>query len=201
MAFNALGITDETDTPIDFGQAIRDKVDTVLSSVLGQTAYEALTARIVKANRIYQSSINLLDTTYSLFDSARTVAELTAENTGKIGNALRESGAVYEDAYSEFAESINPQTTSQRRLENFREGLESVENVFDTVSQISSNVVETQENIQQLKDEKDLWIEEVNTQVVTQQTEKDTAKIQNQVDTDITDNDFDRVTPEEPVQS
>ena len=127
MAFNALGIRDETDTEFDFGQAIKDKIDAVLSSVLGQANYDALTVRIAKANRIYQSSINLLDTTYSLFDSARTVAELTAENTGKIGNALRESGAVYEDAYEEFIEQVNPQNTSQRRLANFREGLESVE--------------------------------------------------------------------------
>ena len=74
-------------------------MDRVLSGLLGDAKYAEITAKTAKANRIYQASINLLDTTYSLFDSARTVAELTGEYTGKIGNALRESGAVYEDAY------------------------------------------------------------------------------------------------------
>ena len=71
------------------------KMTELLSSVIGATNYEALTKKIAAANRIYQSAANVLDLTRSLFDSARNVAELTAENTGKIGNALRESGAVY----------------------------------------------------------------------------------------------------------
>ena len=196
MSLNALGIRNEEDKEIDIGTAVRNKINEVMSSILGAENYAALTARIAKANRIYQTGINLLDTTYSLFDSARTVAELTAENTGKIGNALRESGAVYEDAYDEFLEKVNPQNASQRKLEKFREGLESVENVFDTVSQISGSVVETKENIQQIKEEKNNLVEEINTQIETKKDEKDTAKTQIQVTTDINDNDFDRGTEE-----
>ena len=194
MSLNAMGIRNEEDKEIDIGTAVRNKINEVMSSILGTENYAALTARIAKANRIYQASINLLDTTYSLFDSARTVAELTAENTGKIGNALRESGAVYEDAYDEFLEKVNPQNASQRKLEKFREGLESVENVFDTVSQISGAVVETKENIEQIKEEKNNLAEEINTQIETKKDEKDTAKTQIQVTTDINDNDFDRGT-------
>ena len=194
MSLNALGIRDETDSPIDIGAAVRSKINVVMSSILGAENYAALTTRIAKANRIYQASINLLDTTYSLFDSARTVAELTAENTGKIGNALRESGAVYEDAYDEFLEKVNPQNASHRRLDKFRQGLESVENVFDSATQISGSVVDFQENINQLKEEGDNLTEEINTQLETQKTEKDTAKTQIQVTTDINDNDFDRGT-------
>lgn len=191
MSLNALGIRDETDEPIDIGGAIKEKISALLTKLLGETAYAELTAKIVKANRIYQSSINLLDTVHSLYDSARTVAELTAENTGKIGNALRESGAVYEDAYEEFMERVSPQNAAMRRLEGFREGLESVENVFDTVSQISSSVVETQDNWQQLKTEKEAWKTEVETAIQEEITLKEEEKTAAQTTADITDGDFD----------
>ena len=192
MTLNALNIRDETDTPIDIGAAIKGKITEILTTLLGAEEYAALTARIAKANRIYQSSINVLDTTYSLFDSARSVAELTAENTGKIGNALRESGAVYEDAYGEFLEKVNPQNASMRRLDKFREGLENVENVFSTINQISSGVVEFKENVEQLETEKEVLQEEITTALETQAEEKDTVKTQNQVGAEISENDFDR---------
>ena len=190
MTLNALGIRDETDTPIDIGAAVGSKITSILESILGAEGYAALTARIVKANRIYQSSINVLDTTYSLFDSARSVAELTAENTGKIGNALRESGAVYEDAYDEFIEKVNPQNAAMRRLDNFREILDDAENVFSTVNQISSEVVEFQENVVQLREEKVALKEEVTSILEAQVEEKASAREGAQVDTDIEDVDF-----------
>ena len=192
MAFNALGIRDETDAPIDFGASIKSKITGLLTNLLGAEQYTALTARIAKSNRIYQASINMLDTTRALFDSARSVAELTAENTGKIGNALRESAVVYEDAYEEFAEKVNPQNVAMRRLDRFREGADTIEDVFSTISQVSGEVVEIQDNWGQLKTEKENWKEEVKTTTDTQIAEKTEAKEAVQVTTDITDNDFER---------
>lgn len=197
MTLDALGIRDETDEPLDFGAAIKAKISAVMSSLLGETAYAELTARIAKANRIYQSSINLLDTVYSLADSARNVAELTAENTGKIGNALRESGAVYEDAYEEFIERVSPQNRAMRNLDKFREGLESVENIADNVAQISGSVVETQETWEQLKLEKENWKTEVNTAIETEVTLKAEEKAQVNVSADIQDGSFDTASPED----
>ena len=192
MSLNALNIRDETDTQIDIGAAVRSKINEVMSSILGAENYAALTTRIAKANRIYQASINLLDTTYSLFDSARTVAELTAEHTGKIGNALREAGAVYEDAYEEMSEKINPQNTAMRNLGSFRDSIEVVSDAFDSVTEISSNVIEIQETIGQIKTEKQELKTEIDGFIKKQKDEKDTAKTQVQVATEIADNDFDK---------
>lgn len=197
MALDALGIRDETDAPINFGALVKDKIAAVLTSILGAEQYALLTARIAKANRIYQASVNVLDTTQSLFDSARSVAELTAENTGKIGNALRESGAVYEDAYEEFAERINPQNRAQRNLEKFRGSIEGVSEVFETIEGISSNVVEFQETANQLKEEKEEWKTELDTEIEVKVTEKTEAKEGLQVDADITKADFGKVEEEE----
>ena len=196
ITFEALGIRDETDSPIDFGTAIKGRINAVLAKVLGQANYEALTLRIAKANRIYQAGINILDTTYSLFDSARTVAELTAEHMGQIGNALREAGVVYEDAYNEMSERINPQNAAMRKLGSFRDAIEVAEDAFDSVSQISSSVVETKENIAQLKTEKEELKTEIEGFITEQKDEKDEAKEEAQVTADINDADFEPGTTE-----
>lgn len=197
MTLDALGIRDETDAPIDFSRLVKGKIAAVLTNILGAEQYAALTARIAKANRIYQASVNVLDTTQALFDSARSVAELTAENMGKIGNALRESGAVYEDAYEEFAEKVSPQNRAQRNLEKFRGSIEGVSNVFETIEGISSNVVEFQENATQLKEEKKEWREELDKKIEVKVTEKTEAKGKLQVDADITKADFGKAETED----
>ena len=46
MTFSALGIRDETDTPIDIGAAIKDKITGILQSILGAEGYAALRNRL-----------------------------------------------------------------------------------------------------------------------------------------------------------
>lgn len=190
VTLNALGIQDETGSPIDVNQFVGGKIQELLTSLLGQQNYEQLTQKIASANRVYQSTANLLDTTQALFDSARTISELTAENTGKIGNALKESGAVYENAYEDFVETINPQNVTQRRLERFRQGLEQIEDNVSTVSQISSEVVQTRENFTQLREEKETWQTEFNTLQQIRTDERTEEKENVQVTANISNSDF-----------
>lgn len=196
MGLNALNIRDENAEPIDIGNSVSNMIRNLVTSMIGEQNYAGLTARIAKANRIYQSSVNVLDAANDLFDSARSLSESTAENTGKIGNALREAGVVYEDAYEEFAEKINPQSRVQRNIEKFRGTLEGIGETVETVTQISSEIVDFQDNIDQLKESKQEWKEEVAAVAEEQKAEKDTAKIEVQVSTDINDNDFDSDTGE-----
>ena len=195
MSLEALGIRDSTDNPIDIGASVKGMFTSILTKLVGAENYAALTARIAKANRIYQTGINLLDTTYSLFDSARTVAELTAENTGQIGNALKEAGVVYENAYQDMVEQVNPQNASMRKLDKFRNGLEQAENVFSSINQVSSEVVEFKDNVGQLKTEKETLDKEVTEFLETKAEEKAEVKKESEVKAEIDELDFDRNEP------
>ena len=190
MALDALNIRDETDSPLDFGTLVKGKITSVLTSILGQSQYEALTARIAKANRIYQSSINLLDTTRNLFDSAQSIAEINVRYTGEIGNALRNAGVVAEDAYEEMIEKMNPQSKGLLGLQKFTDGIEAVESAFDSVTQISSNVVEIQDNIGQLETEKTALIAEIDEDKKNKETEREITKINSTVTAEIASADF-----------
>ncbi len=196
VTLSAIGIKDEQGNAFDIGAIVKGKMTEILTNILGAEQYAALTVRVAKANRIYQASVNVLDTTRALFDSARSIAELTAENTGKIGNALKESGAVYETAYSDFVEKVNPQSAAMRKLERFREGLETVEAGVSTISQISSEVVETKDNFEQLKQEKEEWKKEVETAIEEKAVVKEAEKKEAQVSVDIDELDFDAATSE-----
>lgn len=195
VTLEALGIRDSTDTPIDIGKAVKDRIKAVLKNVLGAEQLETLTTRIAKANRIYQASINLLDTTKGLFDNAQTIAEIGIEHTGQIGNALREAGAVYEDAYGEMLDKVNPQNAALRRLGQFREKVGDVEEVFSSVSQISGEIVETKDNFEQLKAEKTELLEEIENEKEKQANDKAEEKSKTQVTAEIVKLDFEPDSP------
>lgn len=191
VALQAIGIKDHEDNAIDVNTLVKNKLDAMLTNVLGAENYKALTARIAKANRIYQSSINLLDTTRNMFDSAQSIAEIGTRYTGEIGNALRDAGVVAEDAYEEMVEKISPQSAKIMGFQKFVDGIEVVENAFDSVSQISSNVVEIQENVTQLKTEKQALKTELDTKIQTKKDERVEVKTDSQITADPEDADFD----------
>ncbi|MGL5076745.1 MAG: hypothetical protein ACRDBG_13110, partial [Waterburya sp.] len=187
---SAIGIKDSEGEAFDVNAVIKAKMTELISSVIGSANYEALTKKIAAANRIYQSAANVLDLTRSLFDSARNVAELTAENTGKIGNALRESGAVYEDAYQLMQEKVNPQNQAMRRLEGLTNTLQTLEQGASAISEVSSEVVETRENIEQLKAERKQLEDETKLFLDAEKVKKEDIKTESQAQTEIAKLDF-----------
>lgn len=190
LALDALGIKDESDNPIDIGAAIRDKINAILSSLLGEANYKALTTRLAAANRIYQASANVYNLIREIGDTSRSITEVACENTGKIGNALLESGAVYENAYDKMIDSVNPQSKAQLKLEKFRNGTEILENAADAISSISSDVIELQELRTELTEGKAQLDAARQAYKTLSDTEKTQIKAESQAETDVNKPDF-----------
>jgi hypothetical protein len=195
MALQAVGIKDHTNNPIDVNTLVRGKITAVLSSVLGAENYKALTARIAKVNRIYQSGINILDATRNMFDATHSIGEVTLRHTGEIGNALRNAGVVAEDSYQEMVEKVNPASKRLMGLEKFRSGVEVAEEAFDSVAQVSGNVLEIQENITQIKSEKQTLITEMDVDKTAKKMTRDITKQESQVTADPAKVDFEAAPP------
>jgi hypothetical protein len=190
VTLQAMGVKDSEGQPFDVGSALSGKLKQLITSAIGAEGYEALTIRIANYSRIYQSAANLTNTAFSLFDSARNIAETTAANTGKIGNALRESGAVYEDAYTEMLEKVNPQNAAMRKLEGFSNGLEAIEQGVSSISSVSSEVVSIKDNYTQLKSEKEALAQETTEILAAKKVEKGEAKVAVQVSAEVKAIDF-----------
>ncbi len=192
VVLNAVGIKDETDNPIDVNEFIRNKMNAFFTSILGAENYATVKERLAKANRIYQATANVANIIRDLTESARSIAEMAASNTGKIGNALLEAGVVFDDAYDEMVESVRPQSAWQYKFEQFREGLDTVEDGVSTVGNIAGEAVNVKEQFTELKEAKDNWQTEVNTAVDELKQERATDKDSSLVKTDIDSIDFTR---------
>ncbi|MBE9214441.1 hypothetical protein IQ247_17495 [Plectonema cf. radiosum LEGE 06105] len=75
-------------------------------------------------------------------DSVRNVTEFTAENTGKIGNALKTYQVIAPDAYNWLPERVNAQSVWMQRLENLEEAASGIEMVTGEILSITENVNE-----------------------------------------------------------
>ncbi|MGL5078539.1 MAG: hypothetical protein ACRDBG_22300 [Waterburya sp.] len=190
VTLQAMGIQKSDGTEFDVSEIARDKVTGMLQSILGAENYAALTKRIAAYSRIYQASANVVDIVRGITDSARSIAETTCENTGKIGNALLESGVVYENAYQEMIDKVNPSTKAATKLEKFRAGVEILENGVSSISEISSEAIEIKESFGELDEAKGDWHKQIDDAAILKKTEKEERKADSQAGTDVKKADF-----------
>lgn len=191
VVLEAMDVSDAQGNPFDVGEVLRSKMTSLIAKLGLTEEYAALSLKLAKYNRIYQSTANVLDATRDLFDSAHSVAELTAGNTGKIGNALLESGVVAGDAYEEMVDKVNPQTKALARIEGFRDSLDSIEETVSTVSNIASEVVSTRDSYKELIDARDEWKQENQALVDEKKQATQETKLSSEVTADVDEASFD----------
>jgi hypothetical protein len=123
-----IGLKKEDGSSFDIGSVISSSIENLIKGAIGSDNYQALTTAWAKANRIYQASINILNSFQGLASTILTGLEMTAGKVAKIGNALRKSGEVLENAYG----WMNPQPKFNRvtqTLENLQNGASTIQMV------------------------------------------------------------------------
>ncbi len=146
LGLATVGIKDENESPIDIQSIINSTVEDKVKGIIGVENYTVLSDRWKKAVRVYQSAANITYQVRSLWDSAKSLAELTGANVGKIGNALRRDGVVSENAYGAMADNPLMVNSAMTRLQNLDEAashLNSITSeaygVTETVTQIKKD--------------------------------------------------------------
>ena len=145
-----IGVTDEDDNPLDINGLVGESVANFIKSVVGEDVYDDTRLAWQKASRVYQAGSNIIWTLQSINDSTQDVLEWTAENTGKIGNALKKWGVVGERAYPFMAERVKAQDFYRRKFSRVFDGLETAENTASSLAVVTSNVREIQEEVDEL---------------------------------------------------
>lgn len=146
LGLATVGVKDENESPIDIQSVINSTVENKVKSIIGVENYTVLSDRWKKAVRVYQAAANITYQVRSLWDSAKSLAELTGANVGKIGNALRRDGVVAENAYTAMADNplmVNNAMTKLQNLEEAASHLNSITSeaygVTETVTQIKKD--------------------------------------------------------------
>lgn len=138
---------DDDGNNIDTRSIIGTTIDDFAKSVFGVEEWNGIKTTWKKWNRIYQTGANIANTVRSMIDSTRNISEFIAENTGRIGNALKKFGVVGERAYNWMPENVNSRSIWVQRLEN-------LQNAASGIEMVTSEVVSIQDNLKELTDQK-----------------------------------------------
>lgn len=175
-----IGIRDENDNALDINQAIGNQITEWLKSILGEELYTNTRSTWLAANRVYQAGANIVWSIRSVMDSTAEVIEWTAENTGKIGNALRDYGVVGERAYNRMAEDVEVKDPFRQKVNRVVDGLEGVEEAASSLYGVVSEVRDAQEEIGQIIEGRQQFAAAVSETSTAAQATFDTLKGESQ---------------------
>jgi hypothetical protein len=152
-AIDLFGIKDSEGKSFDFQKIIGKNIDSLATSILGAKNLADLKLQWAKWNRIYQSAANLSSNIRQLFDSSFQLSETIAENTGKIGNSLRDNGVVAADAYNQMSEKY--QAVRDKRFGKMLDGLEKIDSAASSISSITSDIKDIKDELGEVKESRD----------------------------------------------
>jgi FtsZ-binding cell division protein ZapB len=80
--------------------------------------------------------------------------DIAINNTGKIGNALKRAGVVFEHAYGNLVEKATARNKYQKMLDDVTEGAMKIQDAVSTVDMVAMDVISIQDQVKQLGDQK-----------------------------------------------
>jgi hypothetical protein len=150
QGIQAVGIRDEKDQVIDVNEVIKTNVEGLLKNLLGVERYNGISETWNKANRIISSASAVIWTVRSLADSGHDLMEWVAENTGRVGNALKRWRVVGENAYPDMSEHAQAQNRMRTRFDKVTGAAENLEDRLSVYGQATSGVIEFEEETSEL---------------------------------------------------
>ena len=148
------GIKDENDALIDINGILGQTIENAVKAVVGEQIYTGVSEAWNKASRILSSASQIVWTVRSIMDSATEVAEWAAENTGRIGNALKKWGVVGPRSYPWMAEKVNAQNRWRKRFDGFIDGVETLDDTAASLGTVVGEVRSIQEEVGEIGEQR-----------------------------------------------
>jgi nitrogen regulatory protein PII-like uncharacterized protein len=175
LGLATFNIKDENESPIDIQSIINKSVEDTVKGIIGASNYATLTERWQKAMTVYRAGTNMLYQVRSLWDSAKSLNEMTGANVGQLMNALRRDGVVSENAYPNKSES--PQMVN-----GFMTKLENLDNAASALQGITSETSSMVDTVAQLRKDREDFEKLVKESPKKTGIENDAAKLQSETE-------------------
>jgi hypothetical protein len=176
LALQTVGIKDENEQAIDINAILGKSIENFAKAIVGEEVYNGTKATFNKLNRIVQSASQIIWTIRSIGDSSREIAEWTAENTGKIGNALKRWGIVGENAYKWLPERITQQGKWFAKVDRIRNNVDNLDDAASSLTGALSEVRSIQEEMGELKEQKENFDKAIKEATPKDRPDNDTIK-------------------------
>jgi hypothetical protein len=183
QALATIGIKDENDSPLDINKEISRQVNNLMSTILGEDVWEGTKTNWNKANAIISSASQIVYTVRSIADSGREVTEWIANNTGKIGNALKRFRVVGENAYPHMSENVTHQNAWMLKIQRYREGVDNLDDAASSLQGVLGEVGNIQSEFKELQEQKQKF--DTAVQSATPKTIPDNAPVKTQRETEL----------------
>jgi len=175
QALATIGIKDSEGSPIDINEQLGLQANSFMESILGAEVWAGTKTSWNKASTIISTTTNIMNTVRSIFDSTREILEWSAENTGKIGNALKRFRVVGENAYKWMPERVTVQNRFTQKIDRIREGTDSLDDAASSLSGVLGEVQSIQEEYKDLQEQKQKF--DQNIKELTPKTREDNKPV------------------------
>lgn len=155
QALEVIGIKDENGSAIDINGILSKQANSFMESLIGAETWQGIKITWNKANNILASASQIVWTVRSLFDSGREILEWTAENTGRIGNALKRFRVVGENAYRWMPERVTATNAWALKVDRARQNIDSLDDAASSFSGVLGEVQNIQQEAQELREQKE----------------------------------------------
>ena len=138
---------------INVNEYLGKEFNEFMEEALGADVWAGTKTNWNKANRILTAASSIVSSIRSIGDSARAIAEFTANNTGRIGNALKKFGVVGENAYPWMSTNVTARTAFQAKIDRFREGVENLDDAASALTSVAGESINIMDEAQQIKEQ------------------------------------------------
>ena len=154
MRLFGLHLEDSEGNPIGVSEKISELITSAIDRAIGEAKREEIAATLTRANRIYQAASNLYWSMWSIFDSGQMIVETIGQNVARIGNALRRSGTVLENAYGAMSERFDRVYQTGKRWEALSNRIDRADEAVSAVGLVADELVSIQEVSNELQEQR-----------------------------------------------
>ena len=137
---------DET-PPIDVNQLIGQGFNGLMNDIFGKQLWKTIIIKWNGLNRILTAAANVAYSVRNMFDGVTGAIEIAANNTGKIGNALKNSRVVEQGSYAFMPTNTAARTGRGAQLTNF---LNNATDIPDLGAAIAGEVLSVDDEAREL---------------------------------------------------
>ena len=156
-ANSEIDVTDERGVPLDISLLVGTSVETFLQRIVGAEIYNDLSRDWKVKNRIVSAAAMVAYTARSLNDSSKNVLEWTAENTGKIGNALKRFGLVGEQSYPWMSERVQATDAYRSKFNRVTQGVDTLDELDSSFATVTSEILDITAEYNNLENQKTVF--------------------------------------------
>jgi hypothetical protein len=152
-SLQALRLKDENDEEFNLTQVIGTSIENFIKSIVGNDIYEGASRQWKLISAIYSAAINIYEMSLSAFGGLAEGISVIGEYQGKIGNALKRSGGVMQNAYDWMEENFKVKMTRAGYLGRVADQLQEAEDVVSNVTELPESINEVYETWDSAADE------------------------------------------------